>query len=67
MNKRNLLTFFSALFLVLVISLLYGCAEEDEADKILGENGSDNYTGFMNMKGGEWAEYKNYNLAQKRK
>ncbi|MGQ9608414.1 MAG: hypothetical protein ACUVWN_03870 [bacterium] len=54
MNKRNSLFLIS---IVLVISLLYGCGEEDEVEKILGEDTSGVYTGFMKMKGGEWAEY----------
>lgn len=54
MNKRNSLFLIS---IVLVISLLYGCGEEDEVEKILGEDISGVYTGFMKMKGGEWAEY----------
>lgn len=61
MKKRNLLALLSVLFFVLITLLLYGCGEEDEADKILGENGSDVYTGFMKMKGGEWAEYTTIN------
>ncbi len=57
MSKKSLFFLFSTFSIVLIISLLCGCSEEDKAENILGENGSDIYTGFMKMKGGEWAEY----------